>query len=101
MGQPHPYADVIKAWADGAVVQFEDNGRWYDWRYEWSEYAPTFLVDFCWRVKPEPKRFRVALYEDNELVCVKNECEAMEKEQNTFFLRWLTDWIEYEVNEDE
>lgn len=55
MKTPHKHADVIKAWADGAEVQYKsqiDNG-WH------SVSAPFFdaidAIDYEWRIKPEPK----------------------------------------------
>lgn len=54
MGKPHKHADIIKAWADGAQIQFkqpDDSDQYWDdvrgrpgW-YEGLEY----------RIKPEPK----------------------------------------------
>lgn len=31
MGKPHKHSEVIKCWADGAEIQYQDgNGDWYD-----------------------------------------------------------------------
>ena len=54
MKTPHKHAELIKAWADGAEIQWYDNStrehRWKDLGavFDWS--AP---VQF--RIKPEPK----------------------------------------------
>lgn len=49
--KPHRNAEVIKAWADGADIQFKRGSTWED--YDNSEGLPDF--DFgIWRVKPEP-----------------------------------------------
>ena len=48
--KPHIYAELIKAWADGAEIELKHNGKWIDagqqitW-YECNEY----------RLKPQPK----------------------------------------------
>jgi hypothetical protein len=49
---PHVHAEVIKAWADGAKVQF-----WSDITREWQDSSnqPQFYTNFQYRVKPEPK----------------------------------------------
>lgn len=51
MGTPHKWADVIKAWADGADVQIRFNGG------EWVDIEkPAFdSKDAIYRIKPEPK----------------------------------------------
>ncbi len=50
---PHKWADVIKAWADGAAVQWKmPRGNWIDMGNTGS--SPPFVVDYEWRVKPIP-----------------------------------------------
>ena len=51
MKTPHKHADVIKAWADGAEVQYQSqiDAAWY------STKAPSFEESYEWRIKPEPK----------------------------------------------
>ena len=57
---PHVHAEVIKAWADGATIQIwrKNNETWIDC------IAPSFFVDYKYRVKPEPEPDRV-----NESFC--------------------------------
>ena len=54
MKTPRKHADVIKAWADGAEVQYQSkiDNVWY------SVSAPFFAFD-AMRIKPEPKPDRV------------------------------------------
>lgn len=51
--KPHVYADVIKAWADGATVEYYhptlSGGNWILTR------SPAWHEDYQYRVKPEPK----------------------------------------------
>jgi len=54
MKQKHIYAEVIKAWADGAEVQFR---RKNDANFVWTDIArPTWQIEcYEYRVKPEPR----------------------------------------------
>ena len=48
--KPHKHAEVIKAWADGAQIQWKFKGDWVDiQRPNWHE------EEFEFRIKPEPK----------------------------------------------
>lgn len=48
---PHKHAAMIKAWADGAEVQYQDNiyGEWHNIA------MPTWSLLHKYRIKPEPK----------------------------------------------
>ena len=57
MGKPRKHAELIKAWADGAEIQYRDGsiygmkgGEWFD-----CKYFPQFHEDGVYRIKPEPK----------------------------------------------
>lgn len=52
MKQPHKHAEVIKAWADGAEIQWFEDYAWHDW--VWS-HAPAFMHHDEYRIKHEPK----------------------------------------------
>ena len=99
MGQRHKHADVIIAWAEGKDVQVWDRGpnRWCDVKTS----TPTFIEDWEYRIKPPAKKYRVALfrkYKDNEplVAAVNSQVTADNFESMPDFVRWLTDWIEYE-----
>ena len=49
--KPHKHADLIKAWADGAVIQFFSPSleRWCDC----LQNTPEWVVDTQYRIKPE------------------------------------------------
>jgi len=58
MKTPHKHAEIIKAWADGAEIEYRVN----DGKLGWSGWKPfdnleRFLSDPWWdyRIKPEPK----------------------------------------------
>ena len=48
--KPHKHADLIKAWADGAYVQWydEETRAWID-----AHEYPTWDKQKLWRIKPE------------------------------------------------
>ena len=49
MKQPHKHADLIKAWADGAEIE------WMHSESTWTPVAtPTWSYDYEYRIKPEP-----------------------------------------------
>lgn len=54
MTQRHKHADLIKAWADGAEIQFRVPPC-----KEWSNHgkgeSPSWNIEIEYRVKPEPK----------------------------------------------
>ena len=97
MRQRHKHADVIIAWAEGEDVQVWDKGpkRWCDV----TTSTPAFIEDWEYRIKPPAKKYRVALFNNNNGDVYTNTADtpaAAGYEQHGFFVRWLTDWIEYE-----
>jgi hypothetical protein len=49
VNKPHKHAEIIKAWADGAEIQWRDifDGKWFDVG------SPTWKEDIEYRIKPE------------------------------------------------
>lgn len=97
MGQRHKHADVIIAWAEGKEVQVRSpiDGLWLDLTIP----TPTF-TDEEYRIKPPAKKCRVALFNNGRrsytgTVDTPEDADLYEKEA-PYFIRWLTDWIEYE-----
>jgi len=54
--KPHKWAKEIKAWADGAEVEFRylHEGKWSEWEFE---SVPIWTVgeEYQYRIKPQPK----------------------------------------------
>ena len=50
--KPHKHAALIKEWADGARIQYETAGVWYDVP---EDDIPMWMPNKAYRVKPEPK----------------------------------------------
>ena len=95
MTQRHKHADVIIAWAEGAEIERRDTPT-----ENWIP-APTpgWYEDCEYRVKPPVKKYRVALFKD----CTEGYTSTADTQEtgNDYevmhhFVRWLTDWIEYE-----
>ena len=61
---PRVHADVIKAWADGAQVQYRtsNHSEWIDWDLVTVD-TPSFSTFWQWRVKTAPVKlmYRIAL----------------------------------------
>jgi len=97
MTTPHVHATLIKAWADGAKIQFRRNpmDTWQDI----EDCKIGWYPECYYRIKPEKKWFRVALF---------NSCTGkyttsthyLDKELSwphlPEFIKWLTPRIEYE-----
>ena len=98
MRQRHKHADVIIAWAEGKDVQVwdSDNQKWLDVVSQ----VPAFRCDE-YRINPPTKKYRVALFKnpfsgDIYTLSANTPDSADNYEQHKNFVRWLTDWIEYE-----
>ena len=51
MKTPHKHAELIKAWADGAEIQWFDECD-QEW---WNTSTPSWKTHVEFRIKPEPK----------------------------------------------
>ena len=95
MGQRHKHADVIIAWANGAEIEYR-----LDPYENWSRAAcPSWYAGWEYRVTPLAKKYRVALFNDNRnsyTSTADTPEDADFYEKTTGFVRWLTDWVEYE-----
>ncbi len=52
MKQPHKHAELIKAWADGAEIEYFNGYQWEKWSVNAS---PSWYENNEYRIKPEPK----------------------------------------------
>lgn len=106
---PHPYAEILRAIADGKQIQrLVGIDEWYDVSHNdalhYVREATLQLRHADLRIKPEPKigRYRVALMRRVSDGCAytytaDGDGDAVRRSFN--FVRWLTDWTEYEVSE--
>ena len=91
----HKHADLIIAWANGAEIEFKVQATG-DWK---KTDTPSWQEDYEYRVKPPAKKYRVALFKDPDYYTSTADMQedAAYYENCPVFVRWLTDWIEYEV----
>lgn len=52
MKTPHKHAELIKAWADGAEIEYKEG--WREWK-KCEGQTPVWDVYTNYRIKPEPK----------------------------------------------
>jgi hypothetical protein len=98
MTQRHKHADVIIAWAEGAEVEYRNlpGATWV------SVGTPGWYENYEYRVKPPTKKYRVGLFNNGNngnyyTVVADTQEEAACYVDASGFVRWLTDWVEYEV----
>jgi|LauGreDrversion4_2_1035121.scaffolds.fasta_scaffold873297_1 hypothetical protein len=58
--KPHKHAEVIKAWADGKVIQHDFYGDWVDWQVPDS---PSWGEEQNYRIKPTPIKIDVVMFQ--------------------------------------
>ena len=92
----HKHADAIIAWAEGAEIQCRRHPA-----DPWAELKqPNWQEHWEYRVKPPKNKYRVGLFKIGEnkpfTVVAETDVVEMDCETDTRFVRWLTDWVEYE-----
>lgn len=93
----HEHADVMVAYANNKDLKIQyfstTDNMWRD------ADTPTFNKDLEYRIKPEIKRYRVALMkiESTYYTSTQDEGMSFNPEMSPQFVCWRTDWIEYEV----
>jgi len=96
MNKPHKHRKLIKAWADGASIQYHDNFKWVD-----CNPNPEWKDDHEYRIKPEPKKMYVRLYKIKSGLIVSVPTIDNSSITNLDF-NWVSDWVEVELySEDE
>lgn len=97
MNKPHKHCELIKAWADGAVIEW-----FYPVSRKWHIiHAPTWHKNDLYRIKPEPKKVYVRLWMNS--MCLISSLHTKDKSKlsdNDY--NWVSDWVEVELySEDE
>ena len=107
MTNAHPYAEILRAIADGKQIQrLVGIDEWHEVSRDAALYyireSTMRLKSSDLRVKPELKiaRYRVAeMRRIDGRVYTDTADEDYGLERSPNFVRWLTDWIEYEVDQ--
>lgn len=98
--------DVLVAWAEGRPIQFRCVGQrsWVTVETEKLEQLSLASYSPCnpeleWRVKPDLPWYRVALMCRGDLFYTTSADSWAQEDNimNSYFVRWLTDRISYEV----
>lgn len=102
MNTKHKYYDVIVAFAEGKTIQYRRGGNDTLWRDWLAPYCPAFSTHNgapSYRVKPETRKIRVALFKLPDRVSLSAAESTNYKvfEAANGFTRWVTDEIEVEV----
>lgn len=85
----HKHCELIKAWADGAEIQF----RWCE-TAKWEDADPPTWVEFHeYRVKPKKIRYRLYLEAVTGRLCVATFGEGCP----TLMSKWVGEEQEVEV----
>jgi len=88
---------LIKAWVDGAEIQVKAHSADL-WQ---TTASPMWSPDTEYRIVPEKKKYIVSLHSNSEggfvSISSDGEREAQSNEEAASFVKWLTDWVEYEV----
>lgn len=105
MNKPHKHCELIKAWADGATIEFfhPETRKWV------VDHMPTWSLIVIYRIKPEPKKMYVRLYANKStgamFCCNPSPIKGKETDMPDYLSsqqRWVSDWIEVELySEDE
>ena len=95
--KPHVHADLIKAWADGAQIQYNDsysdNGLWRDIA------NPVWSKDQVYRIKPrdfEVGAFYPAINKYGQqclIKCTSTECKPVFRDKHEFYSEPHYHWI--------
>lgn len=101
--KPHKHAALIKAWADGAIIQFKfGNGDWRDC----IDNNPKWVEATEYRIKPAPRKtigYRRYVYRVGGELYVgllqgNSFTPSATVENSLDFVRWIdTEWQYHEV----
>jgi hypothetical protein len=92
MTTPRTHAALIKAWADGAIIEMKIDGRWVQQDFPtWGDFQ-EFQIQV-----PKPW-YRVALMNNGAPRVASSPEDEVTLQENLRFQRWLTLRIEYDAS---
>ena len=93
----HIHCDLIKAWADGADIEFWDI---YENKWEPCANPPIWHTNTKYRIAKNKINVRFAIIKENDEYRIFTCYTAMEGsavERSEKFVRWHSDWTEVEI----
>lgn len=94
MSTPHKHKDLIIAWANGAKIQYRTAGDGWE-----SASTPTWRESYEYRIKPQPKKCRVALVKgtitQSYFLHTVRENDFPGFQSRDYFVKWISPVIEY------
>ena len=97
MNKPHKHCELIKAWVNGATIEFfhPETRKWV------VDHMPTWSLIVIYRIKPEPKKMYVRLYKTKSGLIISMTTVDKSKLSDIDY-KWVSDWVEVELySEDE
>lgn len=96
----HKHADLIHAWAEGAIIQLEIYpNTWTDC----LDNTPLWRSVVNYRIKPTKKviKFRNYLTKFGAILTYQSDSSLLPEsiEENKDFVKWVGDWRQIEVEE--
>ena len=95
------FLPLVQALADGKILQYFSDGEWMDvdCNIGFDDEPEKY------RVKPETIKYRLGLfkfdYKDTfTILAAENERASLNFETTDEFVKWISDWEEYEVTSD-
>lgn len=86
--KPRKHAELIKAWADGAEIEYESHGIWVDESY------PDWYPEMQYRIKPEPKPNVAKCFklESHPLAGLRfSDCTGLPKNPGEYWIKVIFD----------
>jgi len=91
----HKHADLIHAWAEGAEIQFQRQDKsWGDVVYN----IPNWGHEEIYRIKPKTKTVRFGNFIHTLGFVSSTDCDISDRD---YFKKWLGDWQEVEIEEND
>lgn len=92
MNKPHKHCELIKAWADGATIEFfhPETRKWV------VDHMPTWSLIVIYRIKlePEKRHVRLCVESDGRVISVCTKCKSRFPDND---YNWVSDWVEVEL----
>lgn len=76
MNTPHKHAEIIKAWADGEIIQYRPFHTW-EWEDWVSQTSPSWHEKIEYRIKPKLKEVFLCSFDGKERAWEAYSCQQI------------------------